>query len=243
MILIDMDGVLVDWDAGFKKVWGDRPLGPRSHYEMEECVRKEDAEEAKAMYTSKGFFLNLPPMRGALDAISEIASRGYIVHICTKPVLSPYCVQEKYEWVRKHLGEEWMTRIIMTHDKTVIRGTLLIDDHPNIRGSRFPSWRQLIFDAPYNRHRTDLPRLSSWSNWEKLFAEELLFAPKPPPIKAEELAKLPRGKKRYSVIRNLSWSSQMAKSFGSEQLQSQDLRLDGIRETHENETQTVGVDA
>jgi len=153
MILIDMDGVVVDWDAGFKKVWGNRPMRERIHYEMEECVPVEYAEEVKRVYSEQGFFLNLPPMSGAIVALNEIASRGYIVHLCTRPVLSPYCVQEKYEWVRKHLGEEWMTRIITTNDKTVCRGTLLIDDHPNIRGSRFPSWRQVIFDQPYNRYR------------------------------------------------------------------------------------------
>jgi len=180
---------------------------------MEECVPRAYAGEVKRVYCEKDFFLNLPPMPGAIKALNEIASRGYIVHICTRPVLSPYCVQEKYEWVRKHLGEEWMTRIITTNDKTVCRGTLLIDDHPNICGSRFPSWRQVIFDQPYNRNRTDLPRLTSWNNWERLFAEELTYAPKTNPIKPEKLSLLPRGKRRYSIIRNLSWSQQ-GNSFG-----------------------------
>jgi len=202
-----MDGCLVDWDKGFRKAWGNRPLLPRKHYEMEECVPPEYREEVQKIYSAEGFFLNLPPMTRGLESIREIAERGYIVHICTKPVLSRYCVQEKYEWVRKHLGEEWMTRIITTHDKTVCRGTLLIDDHPNIRGSRFPSWRQVIFDQSYNTHRTDLPRLKSWDNWEKLFMEELVFAPKTNPIKPEKLAQLPRGGKRWNAIRNLSWNS------------------------------------
>jgi len=146
-------------------------------------------------------------MPGGLEAIREIAERGYIVHICTKPVLSSYCVQEKYDWIKKHLGEEWATRIVTTHDKTICRGTLLIDDHPNIRGSRFPSWRQVIFDQPYNRHRSDLPRLKSWDNWEQLFAEELTFAPKTNPIKSEKLSQLAQRKKRWSVLRNISWNS------------------------------------
>jgi len=142
-----------------------------------------------------------------------------------------------------------MTRIITTNDKTVCRGTLLIDDHPNIRGSRFPSWRQVIFDQPYNQNRTDMPRLTSWNNWERLFADELTYAPKHNPIKPEKLSLLPRGRKRYSIIRNLSWSQQ-GKSFGAPEPKTplaaimettkKCAPLDGIAE---NEPTDVIVDA
>jgi 5'-nucleotidase len=205
IILVDMDGVLVDWDKGFYKVWGDRPMGSRTKYEMELCVGEGYAEEAKAIFNEKDFFLNLPPMPGAIEAINAIAARGYVVKICTRPVLSPFCAQEKYEWVRKHLGPEWVPKIIMTCDKTLVSGALLIDDHPNVKGERFPSWRQVLFDAPYNKENTDLPRLTSWSHWERVFDEELLFAPKSNVIKKEELSKLSVGKSHFNVIRNLSW--------------------------------------
>jgi 5'-nucleotidase len=206
-ILIDMDGVLVDWDKGFLKEWGDRPMGLRNKYEMEQCVGEGYSEEAKSVFYQKGFFFNLPPMAGSLEALHAIVSRGYDVKICTRPILSPYCVQEKYAWVEKYLGSQWMEKIVMTSDKTIVIGSLLIDDHPAMKGSRVPSWRQVIFDAPYNRGRTDLPRLNSWDQWEKLFEEELLFAPKLSKAsnKKEELIKLPVGKRRMAVIRNLSW--------------------------------------
>jgi 5'-nucleotidase len=189
-------------------------MGSRTKYEMELCVGDGYTEEAKALFHEKDFFLNLPPMPGAIEAINAIASRGYIVKICTRPVLSPYCAQEKYEWVRKHLGPEWVPRIIMTCDKTLVSGALLIDDHPNAKGERFPSWRQVLFDAPYNKENVDLPRLTSWENWERIFDEELLFAPKSAVIKKEELSKLSVGKSHFNVIRNLSWPM-LGRNFSS----------------------------
>merc|ERR1712048_684490 len=45
----------------------------------------------------------------------------------------------------------WLKRLILTCDKTTVRGDFLIDDKPSICGSQQPLWTQIIFDAPYNR--------------------------------------------------------------------------------------------
>lgn len=44
----------------------------------------------------------------------------------------------------------WLTRLIITSDKTKIRGDLLIDDKPYITGSEYPAWEHVLFTAPYN---------------------------------------------------------------------------------------------
>ena len=70
MILLDMDGVVVDWDAGFYKAYGhgaDQIV--RSSYYMEACVPAEHRDRAIDLFHSKEFFLNLPPMKGSLDAV------------------------------------------------------------------------------------------------------------------------------------------------------------------------------
>ena len=56
----------------------------------------------------------------------------------------------------------------MTSDKTVVRGDVLIDDKPAITGAHHPVWKQLLFEAPYNRHVTDRPRLTKWSEVETM---------------------------------------------------------------------------
>ena len=38
------------------------------------------------------------------------------------------------EWVEKHMGRDWLNRLILTKDKTIIAGDLLFDDKPKITG-------------------------------------------------------------------------------------------------------------
>ena len=45
----------------------------------------------------------------------------------------------QYGWVEKHLGPQFVERIILTRDKTMVLGDLLIDDKDTIQGrSHFP---------------------------------------------------------------------------------------------------------
>jgi len=116
VILVDMDGTLVDWDSGFMTAWGGRcPVDRSASYNMEHCVPADRRKEAEALFTSEGFFLNLPPMEGGVEALQQMRAAGYSVFICTTPVMSSrFCCQEKWEWVRRHLGEDWLSRVLVT---------------------------------------------------------------------------------------------------------------------------------
>eukprot|EP00599_Poterioochromonas_sp_BG-1_P008745 CAMPEP_0173153570 /NCGR_PEP_ID=MMETSP1105-20130129/12939_1 /TAXON_ID=2985 /ORGANISM="Ochromonas sp., Strain BG-1" /LENGTH=635 /DNA_ID=CAMNT_0014069531 /DNA_START=1 /DNA_END=1908 /DNA_ORIENTATION=- len=174
VILIDMDGVLVDWDKGFLEEWKGKTTVDRSQsYYMEKCVPESYQKEAELLFHQSGFFLNLPWMEGAQQAIQEMKQEGLQVYLCTSPlVTSKYCAQEKLEWVRIHLGESWVDKVILCQDKSKVKGDILIDDKPYDflapnRKHNKASWRQIIFDAPYNR-QLRLPRLNRWSEWKKL---------------------------------------------------------------------------
>lgn len=90
--------------------------------------------------------------------MKELLALGMDVRICTSP-LSQFenCVAEKYLWVEKHLGREATNRLILTKDKTLVHGNLLIDDKPLIQGAVKPRWKHVLFDAPYNRGVADRP--------------------------------------------------------------------------------------
>jgi 5'-nucleotidase len=91
-------------------------------------------------------------MRGAAQAVTDLMSEGFDVYICTSPLVQyRNCVLEKYEWVEEHLGSEFTERVILTRDKTLVRGDVLIDDKPVIGGISTPQWRHVLFDQPYNR--------------------------------------------------------------------------------------------
>jgi 5'(3')-deoxyribonucleotidase len=70
-------------------------------------------------------------MQGSIQAIKEMEQDGFTIYLCSSPILtSNHCVQEKINWVRHHLGEEWVRKLILTTDKAAVRGDILIDDKP-----------------------------------------------------------------------------------------------------------------
>jgi 5'-nucleotidase len=94
-----------------------------------------------AVFLSRGFYRNLPPVPGAIKAVTDLLAEGFGVYICTSPLEQyQHCVLEKYEWVEEHLGSEFTTRVILTRDKTLVRGDVLIDDKPTIGGISTPQW-------------------------------------------------------------------------------------------------------
>ena len=175
-VLLDMDGVLVDWDKGFRAAWGSRSrIDRKASYQMEACVPSPFFQDARKIFLAPGFFEALEPMTGALRAIKEMQLAGIRLVICTSPVAgSLFCAQEKLNWVRQYLGADWLERVVITFDKTTIRGDLLIDDRPFDmldEGGPHTSacWKQVIFHQPYNESNlSSLPRLHDWTDWRRV---------------------------------------------------------------------------
>lgn len=183
-VLVDMDGVLADFEAGLLRGFRRRfpgephvPLGERRGFfarEQYRALRPDLADKVASVYEDAGFFLNLDPIPGALEAMREMnAMPDTEVFICTSPLLKyDHCVGEKYRWVEKHLGPQFVERIILTRDKTLILGDLLIDDKDTIRGRETPTWEHVLFTCCHNQHLA-LPstrrRLLSWSDsWREI---------------------------------------------------------------------------
>ena len=183
LILLDQDGVLADFEHAFLNAWRERypDIPPveyqnRTSFYILENYPAELRPLAEAIYTAPGFIRNLPPVPGSLEAVKELLALGMDIRICTSP-LSQFenCVAEKYLWVEKHLGRAATNRLILTKDKTLIQGDLLIDDKPEIKGAVRPRWKHILYDAPYNRHIIDRPRVT-WANWRNVLAGELYTA-------------------------------------------------------------------
>ena len=92
------------------ELWGDgiTSIDRQRSYFMEECVDVDRKLEAIQLMHKKGFFLDLPPMEGAVQGLKDMRQSGlFLPVICTSPLPnSDYCIEEKMQWVRKHLGEE-----------------------------------------------------------------------------------------------------------------------------------------
>ena len=172
--LVDMDGVLVNFEKGFLDIWRTRypdeyyrPLNERTTFKIEDNYPGELEYMIWDIFQGQGFFLNLEPIEGAIGGVKKMAEETDIF-ICTAPLFpSKYCVPEKYEWVERHLGKEFAKKIILTKDKTLVRARFLIDDKPEIKGLCTPEWEQLVFEQPYNRDVMGKRRIN-WSNWKEV---------------------------------------------------------------------------
>ena len=78
-----------------------------------------------------GFFLELLPMPGSIEFIEFLEKEGYWdIYILTQPVSkSPSSYAEKAAWITRYLPS-LRDKIIMTQDKTLHYGHVLIDDNP-----------------------------------------------------------------------------------------------------------------
>ncbi|XP_067859523.1 5'(3')-deoxyribonucleotidase, mitochondrial-like [Heptranchias perlo] len=184
-VLVDMDGVLADFEGGFLQKYKDTyPKEPfielkdrRGFWVSTQYgkLKPDLCEKAISIWESKNFFIELDPLPGAVEAVKEMANlKNTDVFICTSPIKKyDYCPYEKYAWVEKHLGKEFLELMILTRDKTMVSGNLLIDDKLDISGvDPYPKWEHVLFSTCHNIHEQLRPpkrRLHSWADdWKAL---------------------------------------------------------------------------
>lgn len=127
-----------------------------------------DREVLRAAMNHPDLYDDLEPFEHSTEAILEMEDEGLNVLICSTPTWSnPGCVPGKLATVRKRLGRRWNDRVILTHDKTVIKGSVLMDDKPDIAGSAVPEWTQVVHDRPHNRAMDAAHRMTDWSAWRE----------------------------------------------------------------------------
>ena len=119
-IYVDMDGVLCDFAGAMAK------QGP-------EMTKKYNGKATAV----PGFFLNMEPMPGAIEAFEKLAQMHDVYILSTGPWSSPGAWTEKVLWVQKHLPEAAFKRLILGHDKDLLQGDILIDDRLENGVSRF----------------------------------------------------------------------------------------------------------
>lgn len=180
LILVDMDGVLCDFEHAFLAAWrAAYPEKPwiavpdrRTHY-LSDQYPPEEVDNIYSMWQRPRFFADLPEIPGGVEALKTLDRLGYDVRICTAPMRRyEHCAPEKFEWIEARFGHAWVDKIIMTRDKTVVWGDVLIDDKPHIQGAYPLRYTHIIYDQPYNREVTDKPRLT-WDNWQSVLGAVL----------------------------------------------------------------------
>lgn len=178
IILVDLDGPLADLEGAFLRRWKETypgeffmPLEKRENFFLREDYPEHLRPRTDEILRADGFFADLPPVPGGIEALQGLRAAGHVVIICTADIFANKTgLADKRQWVRRHLGDEIARMMIFTRDKTLIRGDYLIDDRPAVSGALEPAWEHVIFDQPFNRDAAGKKRMNAdWSNWKKFF--------------------------------------------------------------------------
>lgn len=131
VMYIDMDGVLADYDKA--------------------AIGRTDEQKRES-----GFFLGLEPIQGAVDAFCCLCEHYDVYILSTAPWSNVHAPSEKRVWVEKHLGDKAFKRLILSHNKSLVKGAYLIDDriangvdgfegeHIHFGSGRFPDWKSVL---------------------------------------------------------------------------------------------------
>ena len=179
IILVDMDGVVADFEGGFVEKWKakhpDKPFVPLEDRTTFYSFKQYPLLHRPLVWNimmAPDFFADLPPIEGSIKAVKRMARSGLEIFFCSSPLIPNRTgASEKYAWIKKHFGITWVDKLILAPDKTLVRGDILIDDRPEIKGSQTPSWEHVLYDQPYNREIKDRRRLT-WANWREVILKK-----------------------------------------------------------------------
>jgi 5'(3')-deoxyribonucleotidase len=134
-IYVDMDDVMCDFSGAQK-------------------AARERSPEQMWPQAELDFFRGLKPIKDGIPSIHNL-DKNFDVWFLTKPsVLNLMCYTEKALWIRDHMGQEWLNKLILCPDKSLVKGDYLIDDTPwpDFEGKQllfgsdeFPDWKTVIF--------------------------------------------------------------------------------------------------
>ncbi len=104
----------------------------------------------------KGFFEDLPIIEGSYNAISKLSEKYDIYFLSTSPWSNIYASSEKRIWLEKHFGDLAFKKLILSHNKGLLKGDYLIDDrllngvtefegeHIHFGTSKYRNWESVL---------------------------------------------------------------------------------------------------
>lgn len=105
---------------------------------------------------AKGFFTDLEPIKGAIEAFKKLSEYYDCYILTTAPWSHPEAMTEKRLWVENNLGEYGFKRLMTSHRKDLHIGDYLIDDrfvngagefqgeHIHFGSPDFPDWDAVV---------------------------------------------------------------------------------------------------
>jgi 5'-nucleotidase len=177
IVLVDMDNTIVDYSSEMAKqlrlVYNDNGITADN---WDSLPYSDLSARRREIQSEDGFFLRLPPIEGAIAALKEMESTSkYDIFIVSSPTIrGGTCHSDKCKWLLQHLGMSFARNLVLTKDKTLVHGDVLIDDKPIVSGVVTDmSWRLVTFAQPYNAGIDGRVYLSDWRDWQQVIESVL----------------------------------------------------------------------
>ena len=166
VILCDMDNVISDLSTPWTQALNKRyhrnvAVEDINKWHLSNFYPGLTAEQIDEPLHNPDLWSWVKPMEGAQTYLKKLMDEGHEIYIVT--AASPDSMGPRFEYViKRYFPLIDYKHLIMTSNKTMIKGDVLIDDKPaNLFNG---SYRKILFDWPYNRIEMpeDVIRAHNW---------------------------------------------------------------------------------
>lgn len=148
-LLIDLDEVTVKFLDKLCKLYSQQTKTELKPEQITEWKLNKYPEMVEIFKQPK-FFSDLEPYPNAIKIITQLYDEGHQVFIVTDPMGDKNIVEGKLEWMWNYLPFLMPNNYIMTSQKYLLKGDLILDDSPHHIKS-FDGIK-VIMDKPYNQN-------------------------------------------------------------------------------------------
>lgn len=156
IIFLDMDGVLVDWDAAVYALYGQKPpaRSVRRPWDTEKVIGTTSADMwARINANGPDWWEFLDPYPWFAELHDELKAMGPELVILTAPCDGGNSSAGKVRWLNRHLGRGTY-RLVMTKHKDLLAapGRVLVDDGDhNADAFDAAGGHTVLLPQPWNR--------------------------------------------------------------------------------------------
>ena len=150
IILIDLDNTVANWNQHLQDKLSKQDIHinifNRKYYDIYKSFPKY-TQQIKNIIDKKGFYKELKPIQYSIQTIQQLMQHNTVFFVTSPPKHNSWSFYEKVEWVQKYFNTK---NIIITYDKTLVKGDILIDDKPTIEGCTNKDYKHIIYKQSYN---------------------------------------------------------------------------------------------
>lgn len=178
-ILVDIDNTMWDLTGEWVRVLNETygyDVSPEDivDYYVQKAYPGLTNDQVYWPFYDRWFWNGVKPLAGCYDVLKEFQSRGYRIKVVTATDYK--LCKPKFNALLRHFDFLDYKDIIISYDKHMIYGEVLIDDNPEYLVGRHGT--NIMLDCPYNRDKDysilGVQRVRDWYDVKDVIDKEFL---------------------------------------------------------------------